>query len=562
MMTPQSFSIRAVAIIRGHFWTLVFVGLTSPSIAQRFSSPLANHSVNSWFDHTAPLYCCQKPAPSQCGLITIYNGTTASTTCCSICSPDLADDPPNQCLTGITFSTSCIGSLYPYDGHDGIDLQAVEDTDVFAVDDGVVCATDDIDDSPAGIWIRIRHPASKLVSFYGHLNSVLVSPGNTVTRGTHIGESGDTGLVTNPHLHFGVSADCGSLQRDIDPYGWVGVASDDPWKENEKFWYLWAKNPPSFCEGIALNSLGQPAFYLGDLVIGAGNAGKMLWKGSYGRTKGALDSFQDGPIVGMAFDTTTGVLYAANFSNPVGSGGVVTSFDPWGMPLPMGVFNTGEPWPHSLVLDHVSGSTLIYVGHSFQPGNIRRFDVLGNCLAVFDVPTGSGGVIGMALKDDHCTMFYGTEPSMLPCPPDCGEIRKFTVCSTPVVTCPTPSTPPTDFVAAVPQVESIAVLPDGDLIVSARFDIRRLSAVDGSVVQTYDDPDDPNDPTDPFENQWGPAVLDEDGLSFWCIGVSSGNVHRFEIATGKSRVSWNVGTPPGDPMGLWRGLAVFRGPCQ
>jgi len=39
---------------------------------------------------------------------------------------------------------------------------------------------------------------------YGHMRKILVHKGQTVKRGEKIGEVGDTGISTAPHLHYEV----------------------------------------------------------------------------------------------------------------------------------------------------------------------------------------------------------------------------------------------------------------------------------------------------------------------------------------------------------------------
>ena len=52
-----------------------------------------------------------------------------------------------------------------------------------------------------GNYVWMSHGNGK-ETIYGHLTTVLVSPGQYVTKGTVIGYSGTTGYSTGPHLHF------------------------------------------------------------------------------------------------------------------------------------------------------------------------------------------------------------------------------------------------------------------------------------------------------------------------------------------------------------------------
>ena len=84
--------------------------------------------------------------------------------------------------------------------HNGVDYRASTGTRVYAVADGrVVTSTFD---NASGHYIAIRH-RDNTTSYYLHLSRRNVNVGANVTRGQVIGLSGNTGLSTGPHLHFG-----------------------------------------------------------------------------------------------------------------------------------------------------------------------------------------------------------------------------------------------------------------------------------------------------------------------------------------------------------------------
>lgn len=86
--------------------------------------------------------------------------------------------------------------------HKGIDLAAPIGTKVFACKSGIVAnATIDREDKIYGKFIILDHE-NNTQSVYAHLSKVFVKTGETITRGTVIGEVGTTGASTGPHLHF------------------------------------------------------------------------------------------------------------------------------------------------------------------------------------------------------------------------------------------------------------------------------------------------------------------------------------------------------------------------
>ncbi|MDR2542338.1 MAG: M23 family metallopeptidase [Treponema sp.] len=85
--------------------------------------------------------------------------------------------------------------------HDGIDFRANTGTPVLASLDGVVSVVRE--NRLYGKHIIITH-SNGFKTLYGHLNTFSVREGDRVARGRKIGESGNTGYSTGPHLHFGI----------------------------------------------------------------------------------------------------------------------------------------------------------------------------------------------------------------------------------------------------------------------------------------------------------------------------------------------------------------------
>jgi len=85
--------------------------------------------------------------------------------------------------------------------HPGIDIEAPTGTPVHAAGDGV--ATGETLGAGYGRQVVIDH-GHDLITLYGHLSSIVVLPGQHVTRGQLIGYVGMTGRVTGPHLHYEV----------------------------------------------------------------------------------------------------------------------------------------------------------------------------------------------------------------------------------------------------------------------------------------------------------------------------------------------------------------------
>ena len=102
------------------------------------------------------------------------------------------------------------GVFYPH-FHTGLDIAAPLDTPVSAAADGtVLLATSSVDAeghlTGYGNYVVIGHGAG-FITVYGHLDKLLVTPGQAVQQGQVIGLMGSTGWSTGPHVHFEIRSD-------------------------------------------------------------------------------------------------------------------------------------------------------------------------------------------------------------------------------------------------------------------------------------------------------------------------------------------------------------------
>jgi murein DD-endopeptidase MepM/ murein hydrolase activator NlpD len=98
----------------------------------------------------------------------------------------------------------------PRKPHSGLDLAAPEGTPIRAVAAGTVIESGDFFFS--GNMVYIDH-GQGLISLYAHLHQIQVKTGDKIERGQVIGQVGETGRVTGPHLHLGIILN----QTLIDP---------------------------------------------------------------------------------------------------------------------------------------------------------------------------------------------------------------------------------------------------------------------------------------------------------------------------------------------------------
>ncbi|MEU9715564.1 M23 family metallopeptidase [Streptomyces sp. NPDC047976] len=109
------------------------------------------------------------------------------------------------------------GGMWSSGSHTGIDFHADSGTSVHAVGAGTV-----VEAGWGGAYgnnVVIRHNDGTYTQ-YGHLDSLSVSAGQTVTPGQQIGLSGSTGNSSGPHLHFEARTGA-TYGTDINPLAYL-----------------------------------------------------------------------------------------------------------------------------------------------------------------------------------------------------------------------------------------------------------------------------------------------------------------------------------------------------
>ncbi|TFV54515.1 M23 family metallopeptidase [Geodermatophilus sp. DF01-2] len=107
--------------------------------------------------------------------------------------------------------------------HYGIDLAAPMRTPEYAAVDGVVLRAGSA--SGFGLAVYILHENGD-VTVYGHMDEILVEPGQYVEAGETIALLGNRGQSTGPHLHFEVHKG-GMNGKRIDPIPWLAERGVD-----------------------------------------------------------------------------------------------------------------------------------------------------------------------------------------------------------------------------------------------------------------------------------------------------------------------------------------------
>jgi murein DD-endopeptidase MepM/ murein hydrolase activator NlpD len=124
------------------------------------------------------------------------------------------------------------GVFLPNVVHTGIDIPAEIGVPVLAAGSGRVVwagyglftGSEDLAD-PYGLAVAIKHDfgyqQEYLFTVYGHLSRVDVARGQQVQAGEVLGQTGETGKVTGPHLHFEVRVGRNTFSGSRNPELWL-----------------------------------------------------------------------------------------------------------------------------------------------------------------------------------------------------------------------------------------------------------------------------------------------------------------------------------------------------
>lgn len=147
------------------------------------------------------------PTPGRTASLALLAGLLLLATSCSL--PRWPTDGP---VTS-PFGLRTLGSRL--DLHSGVDLGVRTGTPVHAMADGTVLLAGAR--SGYGLAVVLDHGRG-WTSMYGHLSRVRVRQGEPVRAGDLLGDSGNTGVSTGPHLHFEVRR----YGRAVDPVPLLG----------------------------------------------------------------------------------------------------------------------------------------------------------------------------------------------------------------------------------------------------------------------------------------------------------------------------------------------------
>ena len=122
----------------------------------------------------------------------------------------------------ITTAYKKLGKMWSKGYHTGVDFAVPQGTDVLAVADGKIAPANWGKSYGTQVVQKIEGQDTWVI--YAHLSKSLVKAGDEVKKGQHIGESGNTGNSSGPHLHFEARDNVRwSAGKDVDPAGVLAI---------------------------------------------------------------------------------------------------------------------------------------------------------------------------------------------------------------------------------------------------------------------------------------------------------------------------------------------------
>ena len=103
--------------------------------------------------------------------------------------------------------------------HAGVDIPGPVGTPIYATGDGVIVYAGWM--NGYGNLIKIKHELGTETR-YGHLSKIRVKVGQKVSRNSLIGDMGNTGRSTGPHLHYEVRVD----GKAVNPMSFIKAAQN------------------------------------------------------------------------------------------------------------------------------------------------------------------------------------------------------------------------------------------------------------------------------------------------------------------------------------------------
>ena len=150
----------------------------------------------------------------------ISSGNTGGSSGSSSSSSNLNSDAVSSYGFGWPLSSPQITGFFGSSGkywskkHTGVDFRASTGTPVYSIGDGIVVQSDT--SWKYGNNVQIYH-GDDIYSMYAHNSSIVVSVGQTVSRGQLIAYSGATGNVSAPHLHLEIRTPGPRYRNAVNP---------------------------------------------------------------------------------------------------------------------------------------------------------------------------------------------------------------------------------------------------------------------------------------------------------------------------------------------------------